>query len=219
MKNSNTARSLLVASFGFVACLVTGCGGGEPGAANPPANAAAPAATAAASSVDVAGRWQSDCLGPQNGSWSRLTFDNSATEWKLDYDSFGDAACKAALGTVHIEGPYRIEGSSSVVAGAAEGVFSFAKRTVTPRAQGFADFLHSAGGCGGGTFTVGVATDILEKGCAGLGAYPRATCSEDHDLVRRDGKELHFGERPANNDMCTKEKRPRALSKIALKTM
>jgi len=211
-----TSTSLVVACFAL-GTLVAACGGGEPSASNPAATT--PTSTATAAGLDISGRWQSDCLGPQNGSWSRLTFDNSASEWKLDYDSFGDKACTTALGTVHIEGPYRIEGASSAVSGAYEGAFSFSKRTVTPRAQGFADFLGSAGGCGGGAFSVGVAADILEKGCAGLGAYPRARCSGDNDLVRREGTELRFGERPADNDMCTKEKRPGALSKVALRAL
>ncbi len=49
-------------------------------------------------------------------------------------------------------------------------------------------------------------------GCAGFGQYPGADCPADYDVVKRDGDDLFFGARPADNDMCTAAKRPAALS-------
>ena len=65
--------------------------------------------------------------------------------------------------------------------------------------------------------TVGVAADVLEKGCAGLGQRPGNVCSADYDLVHTDGNTLTFGMRPTDNDMCTADKRPVALSKLSMK--
>jgi hypothetical protein len=173
--------------------------------------------SASSTPVDISGKWRSACLGPQDNTFTRLTFDITPAEWRLDYEVFGDDKCTIALGTVQIVGPYEIGGASPVVAGAYEGTFSFAKRTVTPHAQGFADFLKSPRGCARDGFAVGVAADIHADGCAGLGAYPKSSCSADHDVVRRINDELQFGQRPTNNNMCSPESRPKALASFVLK--
>jgi hypothetical protein len=56
---------------------------------------------------------------------------------------------------------------------------------------------------------------VLQTGCAGFGQYPGADCPADFDVVKRDGDDLFFGARPADNDMCTAAKRPTALSPVA----
>jgi hypothetical protein len=163
--------------------------------------------------LDLAGRWQSACVDPGNGQALRLRFDLTAATWGLDYESFGDAGCAAPTLTVHIEGPYDVTGASAAVADAYEARFGFTRKTVTPRSDGAAAFLAQA--CGGGSFTAGAATDI-SAGCAGLGMYPIASCAADYDLVARTGDHLQFGARPADNDMCTEDRRPTALSPILL---
>jgi hypothetical protein len=91
---------------------------------------------------------------------------------------------------VHIDGPYELERPSTAVAGAWE-------------ARGAADFA------------TGVAQDVLRTGCAGFGQYPGADCPADFAVVKRDGDDLFFGARPADNDMCTAARRPTALSPVA----
>jgi hypothetical protein len=163
--------------------------------------------------IDLAGRWQSACVDPGSGQALRLHFDLTGETWTLDYETFSDAACAAPLLTVHIEGPYDVTGASAAAPGAYEARFGFTRKTVTPRSDGAAAFLAQA--CGGGSFAAGTATDIA-GGCAGLGMYPIASCAADYDLVARTGNRLQFGARPANNDMCTADKRPTALSPILL---
>jgi hypothetical protein len=55
----------------------------------------------------------------------------------------------------------------------------------------------------------------LAAGCAGLGQYPLSSCDRDYDLVSIDGDTLRFGERPADNNMCSEEKRPTATAGLA----
>lgn len=57
---------------------------------------------------------------------------------------------------------------------------------------------------------------VAEEGCAAFGQYPVDACPADYDLVARDGDTLYFGQRPADNDMCTPERRPTELSPLAL---
>ena len=108
--------------------------------------------------------------------------------------------------TVDIAGDYTLEGASEAVEGARNGTFGFSTKTVTPHVDGAVDVVNGA--CGVETAEVGVALDI-SGGCAGLGAYPIAECESDYDIVRlnEDGT-LSFGARPADNNMCTEDKRP-----------
>jgi hypothetical protein len=55
------------------------------------------------------------------------------------------------------------------------------------------------------------------SGCANLGQRPISACAADYDLVALDGDKLTFGNRPADNDMCTEAKRPKALSPLSSK--
>jgi hypothetical protein len=143
-----------------------------------------------------------------------MNFHNTAQRWQLTYAVFGDAACTVRLVDVDIAGEYEIGASSPTVAGARDAVFHFDSKTITPRAQPLADALNGMD-CGGG-FVVGTSHDVYEGGCAGFGQYPRATCSADHDLVWREGDHLRFGQRPADNNMCTPDRRPTALSPLVL---
>jgi hypothetical protein len=173
----------------------------------------------AAAPPSLVGRWVSDCTpSPQaDGStqYFRLDFDLAATDWALDYVVHGDAACEVPLVTVHIEGPYALERPSNVVAGAWEARFGFTTKTIRPEVDGLRDFLSSLEGCGAADFETGVAQDVYASGCPGFGQYPQAICEADYDVVLLDGDSLFFGARPADNDMCTPEKRPAALSALA----
>ena len=62
------------------------------------------------------------------------------------------------------------------------------------------------GECG---LTPNLEHDISVSGCAAW--QPVAVCGIDHDLLRAEGNALQFGVRPADNDMCTPDKRPTAL--------
>jgi hypothetical protein len=169
--------------------------------------------TPAAPALDLTGRWKSPCVDPGSGQAIRLTFDLTADTWDLAYEVFGDVACASPFLTVDIAGPYSLGGPAASVQGAREGRFVFAARTVTPASDAAASFLQT--NCGGGPFATGVATDI-SGGCAALGAYPHSSCPADHDIVAREGDTIRFGQRPADNDMCSEAKRPTALSPLAL---
>jgi hypothetical protein len=171
-------------------------------------------APSAPSAPSVIGQWTSACspMSPTQGAV--LDFDIAADTWAIDFTVFADPACAQKFATVHIEGPYTVGAPSSRVSGAHDAVFSFTSKSVTPHLDAAAAFLGSAQGCGQGTFTTGQPTDISATGCAGLGQRPIAACSADYDVVQVDGDRLTFGARPADNDLCTEDKRPTALSPL-----
>jgi hypothetical protein len=199
-------RPLAVLAVALSTSAAIGCGAGTPAPAPADKTDAAPS---------LVGRWRSACTQTGDAQSITLDFDIGPSEWKLDYVTYGDATCSAAFVTAHIEGPYEV-GARSAVAGAFEGRFGFTKKTLTPDVDAAVGFLGSPQGCGGGAFKVGVATDVLDSGCAGLGQYPRARCGADFDLVSVEGNTLRFGERPKDNDMCTEAKRPKALASLGM---
>jgi hypothetical protein len=175
---------------------------------------------------DVAGQWTSGCLAAKqaDGStqYTSLDFDIAQTgagegHWAVDFRIHSDPKCATGFLTVHIDGPYRFLEPSDVVKGAWDVLFSFDERLVTPENEAALGFLQSLGPCGDGHFEVGKATDVYPAGCAALGQYPKSQCDADHDLAWTNGSELRFGQRPADNDLCTDAKRPTELSSVVLR--
>ena len=137
------------------------------------------------------------------------------TEWDLDYVAHGDENCTAKFLTVNIKGPYELGEASSVAEGAREGTFSFASKTVTGHMDDALGVINGA--CGVTDTAVDTPLD-LAGGCAGLGAYPIAECAADNDIVMVKDNNLHFGARPADNNMCSPDKRPTSFEGGAVVT-
>ena len=168
----------------------------------------------------VAGHWLSACV-PQpqaDGSTLYATLELTGSDpdrWALAYTLHGDAACAAQLVTIAIHGGYELDEPSPVVPGARDARFAFDDKTITPYVQPIADALGAAH-CGSAAWQLGVAQSVYAAGCATFGQYPQAQCSADYDLIDVEGATLHFGNRPADNNMCTPDRRPAELSPIGL---
>ena len=206
------ATLLPISRAAFACAALLACGGAEPAAPAPapapPSAPAPPPAPAGLTGAALVGTWAGPCYPSPSGdgSFNQLTFRMTDATWDLDYVAHGDAACSgsAVFLTVNIQGPYTIGAPSAVAPGAHEGTFSFAKKTVTAGQPAAVGFLKEK--CG---FDAKVGEPVdLAGGCANLGAYPLADCKDDHDIVRLDGTTLTFGKRPADNNMCTPDKRP-----------
>lgn len=198
--------------------LVAGCGS----AASTDAGSASD--TSGGDRPAIVGHWRSDCVPTDTGALT-LDFTIESTRWSLDYDTYGDGACTSPFLTVHIEGDYELLAASPSVEGAWNARFGFDEKTVTPHGAGAVGFLAGLGeACGGpvtsghGMWTDGVARDVYASGCAMLGQYPSSSCTADYDLVSIDAEGLlHFGVRPADNDLCTESKRPTAISPMGVR--
>jgi hypothetical protein len=196
-------KSTLSAAFAAVVLLAT------------PALAQEKKAAAKEAKPNIVGTWKSTCESVPNGQGGTMnftrTFKNTAKTWSIDFTVYGDAACTQKFFTADISGPYTLGKASEKVAGATEGEFLITKRTVTPHNDAAVQMITQA--CGVKDLKAGKAKDLTKEGCAGLGMHPTATCKGEHDLVKLDGKNLFFGERPADGNLCTPEKRPAALGK------
>ena len=212
MNSSPSSKNLLTAIF--LALPLAACGSSTDSSTAPPLTTAD---AGVGTAPDLAGRWKSACTPMSASQWFVLDFDISRSTWAVDYTVFADSACATKFLTVRIEGPYELGAASSTVPGAFDAKFGFTKKAITPHLPAAADFLASAGGCGAAGFTAGEPKDIAATGCAGLGQRPISACSADYDIARLDGDVLTFGERPADNDMCSEGKRPKALAAVSSK--
>ncbi|NTX51467.1 hypothetical protein HUA74_30400 [Myxococcus sp. CA051A] len=162
---------------------------------------------------DLAGTWDSaTCEAVPNGDGSnnylQRHFQLTESDWTLRLDFFRDAGCQTKLFTARVVGPYSLGQDSEKVSGATEGTFTFGERYLTAHLQPLAD-VFTQSGCGTGAWTVGVEQPVPG---ACLSFKPLTECGRDHDVVKVEGTQLFFGQRPADNDLCAPEKRPQALA-------
>jgi hypothetical protein len=161
------------------------------------------------------GTWAS----PAAEDWGRGTFGTRSFSfeggtWSLDFALALDPGMNAKVFEFHTTGTYDVLGPSPVVPGAFEMLFREDIKAVTLRATD--PGLIGAFGLARCNLTPDVKTDISATGCAIW--KPVAECGEDHDLLALDaGQNLYFGVRPADNDMCTPDKRPTALLPAVVK--
>lgn len=212
-------RLACLATLAAIAAIAAACGHTEETPDSPTPDAAGDETP---TPPDISGRWTSGCLDftPEGGDPNifQLDFDLTADRWAIDYVVHGAPDCSAPLLTVHIDGPYALTAPSETVEGAWEADFRFDEKTMTPHVDGMVQTLSSIEGCGDGPFALDEATSVLGAGCAPFGQYPGESCSQDYDLVllSADGQQLRFGNRPADNNMCTPDRRPSEPSPVVL---
>jgi hypothetical protein len=148
------------------------------------------------------------------GTFGTRSFTFDAGTWSLDFALALDPGMNAKVFEFHTTGTYEVLAPSTVVPGAFDMLFREAEKAVTLRATDPA--LVQAFGLAECNLTPDVKTDISATGCAIW--KPVAVCGEDHDLLALDAAgNLYFGVRPADNDMCTPDKRPTALLPAVVK--
>jgi hypothetical protein len=153
------------------------------------------------------GTWVSPAVEEWYGGFGTREFVFSGGRWSLIFTHALDPQMTRRTFRFRTGGAYRVEEPSPVVEGAFHAVFDEDWKHVTlltpvpeiVAAMGLAD-------CG---LTPNLETDISATGCAAW--RPVAVCGEDHDLLALTAEGLHFGVRPADNDMCTSDRRPTAL--------
>ncbi|MBC8050391.1 MAG: hypothetical protein H7X92_09640 [Chitinophagales bacterium] len=135
-------------------------------------------------------------------------FNFDEGKWGLTFVYALDPAMLQKVFEFHTEGPYRVVAKSSTVEGAFDTTFYEDVKGVTLRTTDTK--LIEAMGLAGCNLKLNIKTDISKSGCARW--KPVAQCREDHDLLAIDAAgKLLLGVRPADNDMCTPDKRPTAL--------
>jgi hypothetical protein len=184
---------------------------------------AASLAQAADTTIPFGGQPQLEALSGNYASvgaenWYRgygtRTFSFDKGKWGLTFVYALDPAMTQTVFEFHTEGPYKVVAKSDTVDGAFNTTFYEDVKAVTLRTTDAK--LVEAMGLTGCNLKLNVKTDISKTGCARW--KPVAQCREDHDLLAIDAAgKLFLGVRPANNDMCTPDKRPTALLPAVIK--
>ncbi|MCE3001996.1 MAG: hypothetical protein LW860_04720 [Xanthomonadaceae bacterium] len=167
-----------------------------------------PAADPAQSLRTLQGRYTSVAPEPWGAAYGFRDFAFDRGRWSLRFTLSLDAAGRQPVFTFRTGGGYRVLDASTRVPGAFDAVFLEEAKRVTLHADDPA--LAAAFGLDRCGLAVGVEQDISVRGCAGW--KPVVQCGEDHDLLALDADGgLRFGVRPADNDLCSADKRPTAL--------
>jgi hypothetical protein len=161
----------------------------------------------AATLQSLHGTWVSPAVEGWYGGYGTREFVFADGQWSLTFTHALDPAMTMRTFQFRTGGAYRVGEPSPAVEGAFHTVFDEDWKHVTlltpvpeiVAGMGMAD-------CG---LTVNLETDISDTGCAAWA--PVAVCGEDHDLLALTDAGLHFGVRPADNDMCTADRTPTAL--------
>lgn len=134
-----------------------------------------------------------------------FSFDNG--KWTLNFILALDPEMKNQVFEFRTYGTYKVLGKSNAVE-AYEAVFYEDKKYVTLKTAN--EQLIAGFGLADCGLITNVEKDISEDGCA---IWPAVKdCMEDHDLLAMDENgNLFFGVRPADNNMCTADRRPTAL--------
>ncbi|MFM7431543.1 MAG: hypothetical protein ACKO1F_16825 [Flammeovirgaceae bacterium] len=165
--------------------------------------------------TSYSGHWVSEAtenLG--NGTWGVRDFNIGDKEWQIKFTMYFDSAKKIPVFTFRGVGNYDITAKSAKVEGAEEATFNFAKKYVTLHISdtsvikkfGFAA-CHLKGN---------LEKDITSTGCSFLTS--QSTCGQEYDLVAIKKNRLLLGQRPADGNMCSKEKRPTSLGSALVRT-
>lgn len=185
------------------------CCAGLASAAPPPGERSVGPAAARASLATLDGRWASTAPEPWGpGAWGTREFTFRDGRWTLRFVLALDPAMRQPVFAFRTHGTYALGGASASVPGAWEADFREDAKHVTLLTSDPA--LAAAFGLAACGLEVGVERDVSSQGCARW--KPVSVCPDDHDLLALGPSgALYFGVRPADNDLCTPDRRPRAL--------
>ncbi len=193
----------------------------QPSTAAATTTAPAPTSTAGSTSTALrattyrtaAGHWVSVACEPSGPVAIKRDFIMHGRSWALAAAIYADPKCAKPLFTITVGGRYTLHGLSPKATGAREGRFANDFIQVTPLDKNIAAAMTKAK-CGNVTSRVGIATDILATGCVPVGQPSRAACPVQYDLLKRVGRNLYFGERPADQKgLCSPRRQATTLTR------
>ncbi len=151
---------------------------------------------------------------PYGNAFGRRSFTFDKGKWSLTFTLGLDPKLEHQIFHFRTLGTYRIGEPSAIVAHAFHAAFWEDKKFVTLQTDN--PELIEAFGFSACDLTPFVEKDISVSGCALWQAV--SACPIDYDIVSLDAKGLlYFGERPADNNMCTPENRPTSLTPAVTK--
>lgn len=151
---------------------------------------------------------------PYGQAWGKRVFTFNKGRWALVFTLALDPAMNMPVFEFRTYGSYSLQEKSTTLADTYHALFLEEKKFVTLKTND--EKLVQAFGFASCGMTKDVEQDISINGCSAWKSV--SDCPSDYDLLSLDkvGK-LYFGERPADNDMCSAEKRPTKLTPPVIK--
>lgn len=147
-------------------------------------------------------------------AWGKRVFTFDKGKWTLVFTLALDPNLQMPVFEFRTFGRYKLQEKSASVADTYNAIFYEDKKFITVKTTD--ENLIQAFGFKPCAITPNIEKDISETGCSAWKSV--AACPGDHDLLSLDKNgNLYFGERPADNDMCTPEKRPTKLTPPVIK--
>jgi|GEM_PF-3071940 len=168
---------------------------------------------------NIAGHWMSPAPENMGGMYGVRDFTITDDTWSLVMTAYGDPAGTVKLFDFRAEGPYTI-GEMATTTGTStadlyNAVFEFDTKQLTLYSTDPA--VVNGFGFSACNLKVGSTTDVSATGCSFIPSV--AACGQEYDLVAVTDEGLRLGARPADNNMCTEDKRPTALGPVLEKEM
>ena len=162
---------------------------------------------------ELQGVWGSEACETDGTNAFRRTFTFDGDAWDIAFVIYGDPSCTAGQEFIRFDfgGDLSVEGPSDTVDGSTNAFFGFTRRTITPASDAAAAFLVDGAACDGAAWATGTPLDVHADGCATFGVLAADACAGEFDLIGLDGQTLRLGVRPADNNLCEAQLRPRAL--------
>jgi len=153
------------------------------------------------------GTWTSPRVEAWYGGFGTREFLFADGRWSLIFTHALDPEMTRRTFQFRTGGAYRVGAPSPAVEGAFHTVFDEDWKHVTL----LTDVPEVVAGMGMAAcgLVPNLEVDISLTGCASWA--PVSVCGEDHDLLALGPDGLHFGVRPADNDLCTADRTPTAL--------
>ncbi len=172
--------------------------------------------------IDLNGAWESIAceLRPQAARdgvapwYLRRSINFTPGRIDAHFTTYTDPSCSMPLVELKFGGDVIVRGPSDVADGAKEvDLIVNDYLTVTPRMQGFVEFLQTAeaGACGSEAWSVGLEQDIFQTGCSVMGVAANSPTTE-FEVLHVSAGHLYFGARPIDGQpLAQPEARPTAL--------
>lgn len=175
---------------------------------------AAKSSTVSTLSNQFLGKWKSAAVESVSSFGFRTReFVFTKDRWLIEVIFYSDKELTKPLFSFVGEGPYTLAENSTVLPEATNATFFFDKKRLTlltDDAAAISQFKFDA--C---SLKKGITKDISANGCSNFTSI--AVCGQEFDLVNIERDTLRLGARPADGDMCSVDKRPKALGQPLIK--
>jgi hypothetical protein len=155
--------------------------------------------------ASLSGTWASSAPEPWYGGFGTREFVFTGGQWQLIFTHALDRDMTQRTFQFRTGGDYRVGAAGPEGSFATDFDEDWKHLTLflTDPAMVTAFGMSECG------LTANLEADISETGCAAW--RPVEVCGTDHDILKVEGDAMFFGVRPADNDMCSPDKRPTAL--------